>query len=51
MGLIGSEPRYQRSRVKRLNHYTMNGAVKMVTTLDPNVPRVLNLLWTWNFCC
>jgi hypothetical protein len=23
----------------------------MVTTLVATVSRVLNLLWTWNFCC
>ena len=49
--LTGIEPRNPRSRYRRLNHYTMSGADEMVTTLKPTVLRVLNLLWTWNFCC
>jgi|LakMenEpi03Aug12_release.lakeMendotaPanAssembly.Ray.scaffolds.fasta_scaffold3019629_1 hypothetical protein len=47
----GIEPRITKSGDKRLNHWTMNGTDKMVTLLAPIVPRVLNLLWTWNFCC
>ena len=48
---IGIEPRNPRSRYRRLNRYTMSVAEGMVTTLEKTVPRVLNLLWTWNFCC
>ena len=49
--MIGIDPRNPRSRDRRLNHYTMSGADEMVTTLEPTILRVLNLLWTWNFCC
>jgi hypothetical protein len=48
---IGIEPRNPRFRDRRLNRYTMSVAERMVTTLENSVPRVLNLLWTWNFCC
>ena len=31
--------------------YTMSCDVRAITTLVGTVPRVLNLLWTWNYCC
>jgi hypothetical protein len=49
--LIGIEPPNTGCTDRRLHHYTISDADKMVTTLEPTVPRVLNLLWTWNFCC
>jgi hypothetical protein len=49
--LIGIESRIPRSRDRRLHQYTMSDADRMVATFLPTVPRVLNLLWTWNFCC
>ena len=47
----GLESRYSKSRVKRFNHCTMSCNGRTVTTLVATVPRVLNLLWTWNYCC
>ena len=47
------DPRNPRTRVKRPIHYTLNHNCvgNMVTTLVRNVAHVLNLVWTWNFCC
>jgi hypothetical protein len=47
----GIEPRNPKSRHRRLSHYTMSWDNEIVITLVPAVPRVLNLLWTWNYCC
>jgi hypothetical protein len=37
--------------VEDLNYYTMNCVGQSVTKLVGTVAHVLNLLWTWNYCC
>ena len=50
--MIEIEPRNPKSRERCLNHYIiMSYNNKYVTTLVGTVPLVLNLLWTWNYCC
>jgi hypothetical protein len=49
--VIGIEPWNGKSEQRCLNHYTMSFDSGAVTTLVGTVPHVLNLLWTWNYCC
>ena len=50
--MIEIEPRNPKSRERCLNHYIiMSYNNKYVTTLVGTVSLVLNLLWTWNYCC
>jgi hypothetical protein len=49
--IIGNEPQNPISADGRLSHCTISFVNKIVTILVPTVLCVLNLLWTWNYCC
>jgi hypothetical protein len=49
--IIRTEPRKPKSGIYPLSHCTKSCDSETVTTLVGTVPRVLNLLWTWNYYC